>query len=185
MPRSITTAAKNASRDGSVRAATLADFDFGGGVVYVTNAPYTITYNSNDYLGVGDFGKVTPVEEGTEQRAYQLRFELSGIDSSLISTALNEDYQGRDVNLYLALYDTSYQLISDPVKIFAGLMDTMDMRLGQQAVITIVANSRLARWEDAPSYRYNSAAHQSVYPGDLGLEFVEQNVEKEIIWPDR
>ena len=62
-------------------------------------------------------------------------------------------------------------------------MDTMDMLAGNEAKIVIVAQSRLARWEQAAAIRYNDAAQQAAYVGDLGLEFAEQMVSKEIIWP--
>jgi hypothetical protein len=183
MPRSITAAAQTAAEAEVVRIIALASFDFGTGFVRATSAPHDVVYDSNTYLGLGNFGKVTPVEEGAEQRAYSLAFELSGIPSSLVSTALNEDYQGRAAKLWFGMMDSTYALIADPVLMFDGLMDTMDMLAGNEAKIVIVAQSRLARWEQAAAIRYNDAAQQAAYVGDLGLEFAEQMVSKEIIWP--
>lgn len=185
MSRTITAATKTASEGEHVIIIALADFDFTSGTIYVTSAPYKVPFNGQDYIGLGIFGKVSPVEEGAEQKAYQLAFELSGVNNALISTTLNEDYQGRACNLYFALLDDDYQLIDDPVLVFAGLMDTMDIKAGKEATITLVANSRLARWEQPVHHRYNNAAQQANFAGDKGLEFMEQMIEKEIIWPSR
>tara|TARA_B100000315_G_C14239516_1_gene434686 strand:+ start:53 stop:613 length:561 start_codon:yes stop_codon:yes gene_type:complete len=183
MPRSITAASKTAALAEHVRVIALASFDFGSGFVRVTSAPFDIVYSGDTYQGLGTFGKVSPVEEGAEQKAYRLQFELSGIPTALVSTALNEDYQGRDAKLWFALLDSSYDVIADPVLVFWGLMDTMDIRAGKEGKINIIAQSRLARWEEPVNHRMNNASQQALFADDKGLEFTEQMVEKEIIWP--
>jgi len=185
MGRDLTAAVQAAADAGHVRVVVFADFDFASTVLRFVAAPYNITYNGNVYTGTGHLGRVSQVEEGSEQRAYQLKFEISGLDPSVVSVALSEDYQGRPCNLYLGVYDDNYQIIADPVLLFAGLMDTMDTEAGATAKITIVANSRLIRWEESSGMRFNNAMQQQRYPDDKGLEFMEQMVEKEIVWPDR
>ena len=185
MGRDITAAVQAAADAYHVRVVVFADFDFASTTLRFVAAPYNITYDGNLYIGSGHLGKVSRVEEGSEPRAYQLRFEVSGLDPDVVSTSLNEDYQGRPCNLYLGVLDDDYQVIADPVLLFAGLMDTMDTVIGASAQIMIVANSRLIRWEESSGLRYNNAMQQARYPGDLGLEFVEQMVEQEIVWPDR
>jgi hypothetical protein len=191
MPREISTAAKAAAQAGHVIPIALAAFEFSSSVVRVASTPFNVTADADGdsvaetFTGVGHLGKIAPVEEGSEQRAYSLAFHLSGIAAELVSTALGENYQGREANLWIALMDpVSYQIIDSPVLIFAGLMDTMDMEVSKEAALELRAQSRLARWEASPNERYNDAAHQARYPGDKGLQFIEQTVEKEIVWPD-
>lgn len=189
MPRPLTAAFKTAAEAEHVRVMALVSFDFGTGFVRATSAPYDVTYDlestggAETYLGLGQFGKISPVEEAGEIKPYQMQFELSGVAATLVSTALNEDYQGRSAKLWFALMDEEYAIIADPQLMFDGLMDTMDIRAGAEGVIVIIAQSRLARWEIPISHRWNDAAQQARFPGDLGFEFAEQMVEKVLVWP--
>lgn len=190
MSRDITAAAKTAAEAEIVRVIGLAKFDFSSAAVLVTSAPYNVVYdidsdgNDETFTGVGALGKVAPVAEQGELQSNALSFELSGVDSALLSTALNEQYQGRDAFLWLALFDTDQVIIDDPVLIFSGLMDTMDISAGAEGIIVLTAQSRLAKWEDPTGLRFNNAAQQATYANDKGLEFVEAMVEKEIVWPN-
>jgi hypothetical protein len=40
----------------------------------------------------------------------------------------------------------------------------------------------VAAWDRAQGLRYNNATQQSLYPGDRGLEYVEQSTDKQIYW---
>lgn len=182
MSRDITSAAETAAGADHVRMIGLALFDFAGGAWRVASTPYNVPWSGDTYSGLGVFGKVSPVEEAAEQRKYALDFSLSGVDPALISVALQEFYQGRDVKFWLALLDSNYEIIADPVLAFWGLMDTMDVVAGTEAEITVTAVDRRSRWEKGAGLRFNHATQQSLYPGDLGFEFVEQMVEKELVW---
>lgn len=182
MPRDATTAAKNAAAAGHVRVAALVYFDFVSGAVRFASTPQSVTWDSQTWQGLGTFGKVGPVKEGAEQRAYSLDFTLSGLNAGLLATALAEDYQGRDAKMWFAYLDQDHQIIADPVLMFWGMIDTMDGLLGSLAEIHMIVQSRLARWEKAPGLRMNDATQQALYPNDRGLEFAEQMVEKEIVW---
>jgi hypothetical protein len=177
MTRDITSASNTAAQASHVRMAMLVDLDFSSGNIYLTNADRTITYASNNYLGVGSFGTVSNVEESSILSASRITLTLSGIDPALISTALTEHYQGRDATLYMAFLDSSYALIADPVIIFKGKMDNMNIKLGMEGVIGLSIISRLDDWQKAKVRRYNNDDQQSRYTGDKGLEFAEQTAQ--------
>ena len=46
----------------------------------------------------------------------------------------------------------------------------------------LTVESRFAAWDRPLVRRYNNADQQTRYPGDKGLEFVEQTAEKQIVW---
>jgi hypothetical protein len=177
MSRSITSASNTAAQASHVKMALLVDLDFDSGNIYLTNSDRTITYASNDYLGVGQFGGVTDVEESSILSASRVNLTLSGIDPALISTAFNEHYQGRAATLYAAFLDSTYTLIADPVVLFKGTMDNMNIKLGFEGVITLSIISRLDDWQKAKVRRYNNEDQQSKYAGDKGLEFAEQTAQ--------
>jgi len=182
MSRDITSAALTASQAETVRPVLMAELDFSGGYVRANTSPYTLVFETNDYLGVGNLGGIETVSESAGLQALGVRMTLTGIPSSMISIALGEHYQGRSCRIFIGMLDDSHALIADPVEIFTGRIDTMDIETGETATISLAAESRLVDWERPRIRRYTDADLQREYPGDLGLEFVAKMVEKEIIW---
>lgn len=181
MSRGLTPAAAAASV-GNPGFILLVELDFQGGPVRAHSGVGDFEWNGNTFTGVGTLGKVSEIEEGKEMQAYGLQLQLSGIPSELLSISLNGGYRGRSASLWVAFLDDNHQLINDPVGPFSGTMNTMDGELGETATITLSVESRLVDWERPRIRRYNDGDQQAVYPGDLGLEFVPQMVEKELIW---
>lgn len=177
MARNITTDAKNASLASHVRICLLAALEFDSGTIYVSNSDRTITYGGHDYLAVGTFGSISGVEENSILAASKIDLTLTGIDPALISTAFNEHYQGRGATIYVAFLDSTYTLIADPVIVFKGTMDNMNIKIGGQGVITLGVISRLDDWNKSKVRRYNNEDQQSIYAGDKGLEFAEQTAQ--------
>lgn len=174
-----------ASQAETIRPAYLVELDFESGFVRATTAPFTISFGGNDFLGVGDIGSISAVEETVEGRAHSVTFTLSGVKASLISTALGETYQGRPGKLWEAHLDGDDAIIGTPTLLFEGLMDTMPIQLSEgTATISMVIVSRFTRWErPVNNPRWDDADHQSRRPGDKFFEFVPEVVAgKEIIW---
>ena len=173
----------------TVRPLLLAELDFSSGYVRVNSTERTVSFDSGtvpggpfDFLGVGHLGKVSPVEEGIEQKSYGLVLQISGIISAYISTVLTEQYQGRQARLWLGFFDSSYALVASPMLIFAGRMDSTAIKLGGTAEITVTAENRLADWERPRVRRYTNEDQALEYPGDAGFEFVPAMLEKQLVW---
>lgn len=150
--------------------------------VRVTNAPYTINWDGHDWLGLGLLGGISPIEEGTRLEMYGINLTLSGIPAEYLSTALGTHYQGNDAKVWLAPLDAAMQIITDPVLVFHGRMDVMNIELGDTATITVTAESRLTDWNRARVNRYTDQEQQRLYPGDKGLEFVAKTADMELVW---
>ena len=160
----------------------LVEMHFGSGIGRYCNAGYSFNWNGNTFLGLGNLGAIDAIEEGAAIQSYGLGFKLSGIDPAKIAIALDEDYQNKPVYVWLAVLDNSYNIVGIPTMVFSGLMDTMPITLGNSATITVTAESRLVDW-DRPRVRYYTDADQQFYvPGDLGFQFLNQTVDKEIRW---
>lgn len=183
MTRDITSATNNASQDEVIRPITLIRLDYESGVVTASSADRDFDYSGETYVGLGNLGTISKIEEAAEVRAMGVTCTLTGIPSDFISAALGENYQGRDARIYLGFLDSNYSLIADPLLVFQGRMDTQDIRLGKDATVSVNIESRLVDWERPRVRRYTNEDQQNKYPGDKGLEFVSQMVEKEIVWP--
>lgn len=182
MSRTLTPAAESALAAGNVPMIVLALLDFPSGILRVNNSAVTFTWDGYEWLGVGRLGAVDAIQEGATLEARGLALRISGVPPANIAAALGQSYQGRDCKVWAAPLSADHAVIADPVLVFHGRMDTMDIDLGETATITVSAESRLADWNRPRVRRYNHEDQQIDYPGDKGFEFVPQMVEKELRW---
>lgn len=181
--RSLTAGVQAALAAENVIPVLAAELDFSSGFLRVHSGIGSLLVEGNTYTGVGTLGKVETIEESTELQAYGLRLSLSGIPNTLIGTAFAEHYQGRAVRIFVAVLDAGHVLVADPVLVFAGRMDNMQVSLGPEAAsVSVSAENRLIDWDRPRIRRYNNTDQQAEYPGDKGLEFMEKNVNLTLFW---
>jgi len=152
--------------------------------VYLWSGYGNLVYNSTTYLGLGTLGTISPLEETTDLAARGLTLRLSGVPTANVSLALTENYQGRECSIMFgALSPTAGTLIASPVTVFAGRMDVMQITDdGNTAEITMTAESKLMDFKRPREIRYTDEEQQQLFPGDVGLEFVNDIQEKAIYW---
>jgi len=152
--------------------------------VYLWSGYGNLVYNSTTYLGLGTLGTISPLEETTDLAARGLTLRLSGVPTANVALALTENYQGRECSIMFgALSPTAGTLIASPVTVFAGRMDVMQITDdGNTAEITMTAESKLMDFKRPREIRYTDEEQQQLFPGDVGLEFVNDIQEKAIYW---
>ena len=148
MSRSFSTAVKNALKSNTVRIVMFAELDFSSGILYVHDGIGTYTWGGEDWLGVGDFGSISSIEEGSEVSPYSINLTLSALDTTMAGAALTEDYFMRDVTVYIGILDEDDALIDTPVQVWAGFMDVMTITAGSSGgdSITLTAESELSKF---------------------------------------
>lgn len=135
----------------------------------------------NTYTGSGSLLSISGLKETAELRANGASITLSGIDPSIIALAIGEPYQGRRVNVYLG--ETS---VSQVVRAFAGLADTMPIKQGAESVtISLAIEHKVVALQKANIRRYTSANHRLRYPNDSAFDFVSSLQDKEVVWGPR
>lgn len=161
----------------------LTEFLFDGGDVRFWNGYTDLTALGNIYTGSGNLISVSEYQETESLQAQGITFSLAGIPSNILSIALQEEYQGRESNLYIGALDTSGVLVSDPYRIFSGFMDVMEItEAGETCAIEVNSESKAVILNRKKDNRYTPEDQKSEYPGDKGLDFVPLNQDKEIIW---
>jgi hypothetical protein len=180
--RTILTDPANAIQNLNVPYLVMVELDFVEGTVRLTNAGYAFNWNGHTWTGAGNLGSISAIEEGIDLQMYGITLTLSGIDSQYIAECLGIGYSGRNGTIWLAPLDENYQILSDPIIVFKGKMDTMPIKLGAEAAIQVTIESDLVNWERGKSRIYGNADQQSEYPSDIGFEYVAQMVDKEIFW---
>lgn len=187
MTRDITNAVETEVQAQVVQPFLLAELMFDGDPIYAWNGVGTLTWNGNDYTGVGDLGGIDPIGETTNIQARGIAFSLSGVPSATISLALGSNYSGRIARLRLGFFDgngvDTANIIADPFVIAEGFMDQLDIEeQGETSKVTVKAESRLITLQRAREFLYDHEDQQAIYPGDKGFEFVAALQNKEISW---
>lgn len=161
----------------------LVQLDFDSATTRVWSGIGPLSYDSQTWTGVGWLGKVSALSESTSFVANGAAFELSGIPSALIALTLTEPYRGRRATLWLAFLDAANAVIADPVILFRGLIDLVEVDEGAEtASIVINVESRAAELKRTRERRYTHQDQQIDFPGDRGLEFVAGLQDKQIVW---
>ena len=159
--------------------------------------------DGTQWFGAGNLLSVSDIEETTEMSVRGATLTLSGVPSEVLSLALSEPYQGRVCNIYFGTFSSGsllqetgdYILLQDGSRInvetgekgfnqlFSGYMDQMNIEDGPEtSTIELKVENRLIDLERARVARFTSAYQKSVYPGDRGLNFLEDMQDKPLTW---
>ena len=159
--------------------------------------------DGTEWIGLGNLLDISAIEETAEMAVKGATITLSGVSSEALSLALSEPYQGRVCYIYFGTFSTgnilqesgSFILLQDGSKIlleasstgfnqlFAGYMDQMNISDGgDTTAIELMVENRLVDLERARVARFTSGYQKSLYPDDLGLDFIEDLQDKDIVW---
>ena len=148
MSRSLTSAMQSAVTADLVRPIILVQCAFDSGNLNLWNGVGNLTVSSVDYVGAGTLLAIGEITETSELQANGITVTLSGITDPLLAKARDEDYQGRELKVLLGAMDASNGVISTPVNVFSGFMDTMVINdSSETATIQIAVENRLIGFE--------------------------------------
>jgi len=152
---------------------------FDSGTVYMNDGYKSITYDGDEYLGVGHFLAFSDIEETADLAVASLNIALSGIDRTYISYYLTEDYIDREVKIHLAFLDTNQALVADPVLIFDGRMNAPSLNENPESgesTLTVNVSNAWVDFERRSGRHTNHEEQQIYFSGDKGFEFASQIV---------
>ena len=156
--------------------------------VYVHNDVGTITHQPPhlsapvNYQGVGSLGSVSAIPETSKIAANFIDLKLSGIPNSLISTAINTNYQGKTAYIEIGLINPNTHQIIDTPTTFGGFIDTLDLNIGSTASITVKVIDQLVRFDKSSNRRWNDNDQKSDYPTDNCFTFQKELKEQILVW---
>lgn len=183
MSRTLTSAMQAVATAEVVRPIVLVQCDFDSGALNLWNGIGNLTVGSTAYVGAGTLLEIGKVSESADLSANGMNVKLSGVTEPLVSKARDEKYQGRELKVLLGAMDSTNSVISNPVIIFSGFMDTMTIQdTADTATITVTVENRLIEFQRNRIRRYTAEDQKIDYPTDKGLEFVAEIAEKEIVW---
>ena len=147
------------SQKDAVSQIILLKLEFDSGDVRIHTNIGDVIFDSEVYQGVGDLGKITPIEENQELSASSLTVSLSGVNPSLLASFLTEDFHGRPATVFFGFKNSSNVLI-DAFIVFKGFMDSDNIVVGETGTISLKLTNNLALWDRTKLSHYNNEDHQ-------------------------
>lgn len=137
------------------------------------------TINGKVYLGAGELMTISRVTETSDISAQGATITISGVPSSLLAKAFEEQYQNRGCNIYFGVAGDEDNYVS----IFAGYIDTMNISEGPESgTIEISVENKLIDLERPRVFRYTATQQKNEYPGDKGFDFVASLQDQRLPW---
>lgn len=172
-----------------IKAVLFVRMDFGNGVqrfhteIGPRDAAHPV-FGTETYLGIGTLGGLaSDIVESVSAAPAAMRIALSGIDAALINTTITEDYFRRDVDVMIGFEAPDGSAIDDPVVLYSGLMDKVDIILNEgQAEIVLTAESRGTNLLGASDWRFTDEDKRAEVPGDTFGRFIYRMVDIVVKW---
>jgi hypothetical protein len=162
----------------------LVAIDFDDTPIYITDAWTNITWDGHVFSALGHFLGFSDIEESLELQVANLTAQLSGVDQSLVSAVLTENYIDRPLRIYKGFLDANMAVVADPVLIFAGRMDAPVIEENPDdgtCTVSVSASNAWVDFERKSGRHTNHEEQQIFFPGDKGFEFVSE-ITSEITW---
>ena len=138
------------------------------------------------WSGLGDFGGISPMTEGSGLSPYKLDLTLSGIDATLAAEVLSESKNAvlRNVYIQVGFIGLDRVLVDPPLSLWKGKIDAMQVAIGPESVIRVTCESFMIGFEKSNGLLFSDADLQntSVVSGDLLLQFAAQMVDANVVW---
>ncbi len=158
------------------------------GTIRLHNGLGTYTWNDGsgnvNWLGTGDLGQISTIQEGDQISPYNIELTLSGLDAGLVAEAVKEVYYQRPVTLYVGALNDDDNLVATPDVIWNGFIDTMDVRLGGDGgdTLALSAESELAMFERSSNLLYTNASQQATSSGDTFFTHLQEMQDITLDW---
>lgn len=185
MSRQMSSGMLAAIQAGLLRPAVFVQSQFLTGTVFIWTGYGTITWNSQNWSGIGDLLSISTIEEGATVDARGILISLSGINNALLADCLQEFQVGAPVVVYLGLFNNASPpgLIDTPVVSWAGRMDQATVDVGaDQAIISIAVESKLLLNNVGVDRRFSSDDSAIDSSGDLAFRFTTSFAGQSLTW---
>jgi len=161
--------------------AVKAEFDTDDILVWTGNDDLVI--NSETYTGAGSLLSISNVEDTLDLKPTGISIALSGMDADVLNMALTENYQNRDISVFMGFLMGGSNEVAGVLKVFAGRMMSLDVTDSiEGAVVGITAENRLIDLERPSNLRYTAESQKFIDSSDTSLNRVQQLQDKQIAW---
>jgi hypothetical protein len=184
---STDTAWDNAAAAPAVGLLFLIELMFQSGTLRVTNWPLDITVLGFTWTGLGEVAEIGRIQESEDGSYEKLTIGLSQVQSSNLALALGsaETYQGRPANIWTALVDPTFQIVSTPRLRFAGSMELVHIERDDSGAGKVLLDLQAGAYDvrsNPAALRMNQAQHGVRKPGETGFRYVSSLIGQPKTW---
>jgi hypothetical protein len=181
--RGISSALEAAADADNIRLLMFIKMELDSGTIHVHEGVGTLTWGGFDWLGLGDFGGISSIEESEQISPFEVTLTLSGLDTDMMNEVMNQNYYLRPVTIYMGALDLAAgTLVDEPDEIWSGFLDTASVSLGDDNGIMITCESEFAIFDQSNDSTFSDADLQADHPGDLFFEFLPSMVDSIVVW---
>jgi len=161
---------------------------FSAATTYLTTASSDVTWSGDTYTAVGGALHFDAVQEGLALQAQQVRLTMDGVDTTIITDLLGQNFIGRTAIIWLAHFAADGTITADPYMRFSGLLndrfeveETFARQAGTCTVRTTIT-SPLTRFSEVRGIRSNQASHSHHFNGDTFFRHINGIAGRKIFW---
>tara|TARA_R110000744_G_scaffold40461_2_gene91827 strand:+ start:256 stop:894 length:639 start_codon:yes stop_codon:yes gene_type:complete len=142
-----------------------------------------LVISSETYTGAGSLLTISNVEENLELKSNGLAIALSGMDSTIVSYAITENYQNRPITVFMGYVMGGTNEVAGTLTLFKGRMTSLVVNdTPDGATVTIDAENRLIDLDRPSNFRYTKESQNFLHSGDTGFNRVASLQDKQIVW---
>ena len=189
MPRTLTAGMITAAQAAEGDLFHLISLAFSGGTIFLTTAPHNVVFSGDTYTAVGGHLGFDSVNESGDLTGQGVRLTLDGVDQTIVSPLLAQNYIGRTAKVYQAHMDSAGALVVDPALLFEGLLnsrfrvtESRDPDAGGTVVVTTTIVSPLVSFRQRRGIRATLASHQHHFPGDTFFKHISTISARKFPW---
>jgi len=184
MSRFLTTAAQ-AEADAQFNTLILmGKFEFSE-PVYVHTGIGEFVYDSNTYMGVGQFANIGEARESEFLSPLSVDVSLAAPNAQYMVEALDAGNYGDAVTIYAAYRGSDGDIVADPWVVYSGTFEFATIKTSNENIIAITLQHDLSVLDETNGLRFTDEDQQVDYSGDVGFEFVHRQATLRLIWGGR
>lgn len=147
--------------------------------LYLLDGPAVLTFGGNTFSGVdptyGALAGIEALDDGIDTEAPGLKLTIAAPNKEAAEFLSDPGVQGSPVSVWEGVVDKATGLVvEDPDLVFTGEIDVPTLSFADRQ--RLVEYDLSSIWErffaDDEGARLSDAYHQSIFPGELGLQFV-------------
>lgn len=144
------------------------------------------TSSTVTFIGAGSLVSISDVEDSLELKYPSLSVTLSGLPADVLSNdiygaAIDGDYQGEDVNIYIGAVDSSGKPSVMPL--YKGMIDVLTIdNTGDSISVTATIQNKLNTLMRPRAIRYTEQRQLDDFAGDTSLRHVTDLQDIQIEW---
>tara|TARA_B100000945_G_scaffold321149_1_gene334124 strand:+ start:3606 stop:4283 length:678 start_codon:yes stop_codon:yes gene_type:complete len=180
--KTIAEARLNAEKHQFMFFAVEAEFD--NDVLRINTTAGDVIFGGNTYQGVGTLLSMSAFEDTAEMKSSGLTISLSGLDPSILSHSLTNDYHNRPITVFTGFLDGGGEHAGAVMTSFKGRMTSMQISESAEGANTITVNceNRLVDLKRPSNLRYAKESQKLIDSTDTGFNRMEKLATVEILW---